>query len=151
MLASLPADLATQTRFVAGSLDVVEPGEEFKKNSFDEIPIFGAAGKETAKPEFFAFALVDVDHGEIALATGGDIETEAERRAAVERGGPHPRSLAHLIGEGNALEKRKEALVDEIANFLLTPAGIARIEFAELLEDLIVFEVDANNFVVVTA
>src|SRR5437879_1358176 len=55
------------------------------------------------------------------------------------------------MGEGNVLEKRKEALVDELANFLLTPAGIARIEFAELFEDLIVFEVDANDFVIVTA
>ena len=74
MLAGFPADLATQTRFVASSLDVVELGEEFKKNGFDEVPVFGAAGKETAKPEFFAFALVDIDDGEIALATGGDIE-----------------------------------------------------------------------------
>ena len=36
-----------------------------KRRRLDETPLF-------------AFALVDIDNGEVALAAGGDIETEAE-------------------------------------------------------------------------
>ena len=78
LLAGFPADLAAKAGFVAGSADVAKLPHKGIKNGFDKIPIFGATGEESAEPELFAFALVDIDNGEVALAAGRDIETEAE-------------------------------------------------------------------------
>ena len=83
LLAGFPADLAAKAGLVAGSPDVAKLTHKGVKNGLDEIPIFGATGEESAEPEFFAFALVDIDNGEVALAAGGDIETETERRGRV--------------------------------------------------------------------
>ena len=73
-----PADLAAKTGFVTSSFDRSQVAQEIEENGFDEVPIFGAAGKKGAEPEFVAFGFVDVDGGEIALAGSGNIETEAE-------------------------------------------------------------------------
>jgi len=42
------------------------------------VPVFGAAGEESAEPELVGFGFVNVDDGEVALAGGGDVEAEAE-------------------------------------------------------------------------
>ncbi len=52
--------------------------EEKEQDCFEEIPIFGTSGKESAKPEVGAFDFVDVDGGEIPLAGSGDVETQTE-------------------------------------------------------------------------
>ena len=83
LLAGFPADLAAKAGLVAGSLDVAKLAHKCIKNGLDEIPIFGSASEKTAKPEFFASAFIDVDNGEVALAAGGDIETEPVGRGRV--------------------------------------------------------------------
>src|SRR5207248_1417689 len=49
VLTGFPADLAAKAGRVASGLHVAEFAEELEKNGFDEIPIFGAAGEETAE------------------------------------------------------------------------------------------------------
>ncbi len=83
LLAGFPADLAAKAGLVAGSPNVAKLTHKGIKNGLDEIPIFGATGEESAEPELFAFALVDIDNGEVALAAGGDIETEPVGRRRV--------------------------------------------------------------------
>ena len=83
LLAGFPADLAAKAGLVAGSLNVTKLTHKCIKNGLDEIPIFGATGEESAEPELFAFALVDIDNSEVALAAGGDIETEPVGRGRV--------------------------------------------------------------------
>jgi len=78
-LGGLPADLAAESGLVAGGLEGREAAQEGVEDGFEEVPVFGAAGEEGAKPEDGAFGLVDVDGGEVALAGGGDVETEAQR------------------------------------------------------------------------
>ena len=72
-----PADLAAEAGFVAGTLDGAEVLEEEEEGSFEEMPIFGAGGEESGEPEVGAFDFVDIDDGEVALAGGGDVETQA--------------------------------------------------------------------------
>ena len=48
------------------------------------MPIFGAAGEEGAEDEFIAEGFIDVDARQVALAGGGDIETEPEIRSIRE-------------------------------------------------------------------
>src|SRR5262245_18971971 len=71
-----PADLATETGFVPGGTDTTEIVEEEIQDGFEEVPIFGAGGEEGAEVEVGALRLVNVEDGEIALAGGGDVETE---------------------------------------------------------------------------
>ena len=77
-LGGFPADLATEAGFVAGSAEGAEAGEEAEEDGFEEVPVFGAAGEEGAKPELGAEGLVEVEDGEVAVAGGGDVEAEAE-------------------------------------------------------------------------
>jgi len=49
------------------------------------------------------------------------------------------------------LKKWKETFVNEIDDFLLAIALVAWTELAELLDDLAVLEVDADEFVIVSA
>ncbi len=73
-----PTDLTSQPRLVPGRLDVVEVIHEEEEESFEDVPVVGAASEEGAKPEVGALGFVDVDGGEVALAGGGDVEAQAE-------------------------------------------------------------------------
>jgi hypothetical protein len=75
-----PADLAAEAGFVTGGFEVSQVLEEIEEDGFEEVPVFGAGGEEGTEPEFGVFDFVDVDDGEVALAGGGDIETESELR-----------------------------------------------------------------------
>jgi hypothetical protein len=50
------------------------------ENSFEEVPILRAHGQESAEPEFGTAGVIDVKGGEITIATGGDVETQAGLR-----------------------------------------------------------------------
>jgi hypothetical protein len=111
----------------------------------EEVPIFGVAGEEGAEPGLGAEKLVDVNDGEVALATGSDVETqtEGERRSvrAWERGGIERKRKrkSKIKIKRNALEEGEEFVVDEVG-YLLFAFGLAvRSEFAELFDDLVVF------------
>src|SRR5437879_5517768 len=95
------------------------------------MPIFGAAGEEAPEPEVRGFELVNVDDGEVALATGGDIEAEAVLGFGIEE-----------FGEVDAEEAGDGVFAIDLA---------FGAELAELLDDLVVFEVEAGEVVVVTA
>ena len=69
--------MPAQARLVPSGLDVGQ-GQEMEQDGFDEMPVLGAAGEERTEGELVAFGLVKVDGGEIALAGGGDVETEAK-------------------------------------------------------------------------
>ena len=78
MAGGFPADLAAEAGFVASGLNVLEQAKEVEEHGFEEMPVFGAAGEESAEPEIIALDFIDVDDGEIALAAGGDVKTETE-------------------------------------------------------------------------
>ena len=91
LLSSFPADLAAEAGFVAGGADAGDVLEEEEEDGFDEVPVFGAAGEESAEPEVVGAGFVDVKDGEVASAGSGDVEAKAEgggRGSSVEcRGG----------------------------------------------------------------
>ena len=76
MFGGFPADLAAQAGLIAGGLDAGQALQEIEQDRFEKMPILCAAGKQAAQPEFVAARLINVDRGEIALARGGDVETE---------------------------------------------------------------------------
>jgi hypothetical protein len=59
--------------------------EKVEENGFEEMPIFGAAGKESLQGELISFGFVDVDRRQVALAAGGDIKAEGAGATANER------------------------------------------------------------------
>jgi len=71
--------LATETAGVTGGNDGTKFGQKLEEDGLEEVPVFGAAGKESAEPEVVAFAFVNIDDGEVALAGGGDIEAKSVR------------------------------------------------------------------------
>lgn len=76
---SFPADLAAQAGRIAGGFDARKFAQEMEEDSFQEVPILGADGEESAEPEFGAAGFVEVEGGEVALAGGGDVEAETAR------------------------------------------------------------------------
>ena len=78
VLGGFPTDLASEPGLITGGLEVAEMVEEVKKGGFEKVPVFGATGEEGTQPEFVGFGFVNVDDGEVALAGGGDVETQAE-------------------------------------------------------------------------
>ena len=72
-----PTDLAAEARFVAGGANRGKVFQEAKEDGAKKVPIFGAHGKERAKPEGGVFEFVNVEGGEVALAGGGDVEAQA--------------------------------------------------------------------------
>src|SRR5882672_10520505 len=76
LLSGFPADLAAETGFVAGALEVGHLTEKAEENGFEKIPIVGSDGKQRPQPELGTLRLIDVEGGEIAIAAGGDVETE---------------------------------------------------------------------------
>src|SRR3954466_11709850 len=73
ILRGLPADLAAEAGFIAGGPNVPHHPEQIEEGGLEEIPILGAAGEKAAEPEITAFDFINIDDGEITLATGGDI------------------------------------------------------------------------------
>ena len=66
LFGGFPADLAAEAGFIAGGLDVGEVLEEVEEDSFEEVPILGAAGEECAQPKLvgLARAVVELDHAD---------------------------------------------------------------------------------------
>jgi hypothetical protein len=44
-----PADLATETGFIAGGIEAGKVFEEMEEDGFEEVPIFGTGGEEGAE------------------------------------------------------------------------------------------------------
>ena len=140
-----PADLASEAGFITGALDVAELLHEVEEDGFEEVPVFGAAGEEGAEPKALAGGhLVDVDDGEVALAGGRDVETEPEFNVVSG-------VLIFDWGEGFAFEDFFEVVVEVVVDFGFALVFEAWIEFAEVLEDLFGFEVDAFDFIIEAA
>jgi hypothetical protein len=131
MSGGFPADLPAESGFVACGPDVLERAEEIKEHGFEELPVLGTTRKKSAQPEFGAFDFINVDNGEIARAAGGDIETEP----------------IFAFGGENSFESIAEKVLDSC----FTTEGRDRRELAELLEDLLVFEMETGDFVIATA
>ena len=73
-----PADLAAEAGFIASAREGRQALEEKEENGFEELPIIGAGGEESAEPEVRSVGLIEVEHGEVALAAGGDVEAQTE-------------------------------------------------------------------------
>jgi hypothetical protein len=131
LLVGIPADLAAEAGSIARRFNIPQFGEEFEQDRPEEMPIFRAAGKECPKPKLGTLHFVNVDHGQIALAAGGDIEPETPF--------------------GFGLKGFEETFVDKLGDFVLAAVLRGGVELAELFEDLIVFEVNADDVVVVAA
>ena len=78
LAAGFPTDLAAKSAGIARGFSGSEAAHELEKDGLEEVPIFGPAAKEGTQPEIFAGGLVYVNDGEIALATGGDVEAETK-------------------------------------------------------------------------
>ena len=52
--------------------------QESEKDGLQKVPILRATREQAAQPKLFALSFVDVNHGEIALAAGGDVEAQTE-------------------------------------------------------------------------
>lgn len=105
------------------------------------MPVFGAGGEESLEPKGGVFDLVNVEHGEVALAGGGDIEAEAAGEWSV---GVRGRGGARWV----ALGLRRGKHVPEILFEELMDAGLAGFfgggaELAKEAQDIGGFEVDA--------
>ena len=105
--------------------------KEIKKDGFEEVPIFGPNRKKGPQPQIGAFEFVNVKRGEVTLAGRCDIETKAMF--------------------GARLKKMREFISEELFDFGFASLGPVWAEFAELLADLIRFEVDALDFVIEAA
>ena len=77
-----PTNLAAESGFIAGRLEVGHVLEKEEENGFEEMPIFGAAGKESAQGELISFGFIDVNHRQVALAAGCDVEAQSVLRVA---------------------------------------------------------------------
>src|SRR5437867_1949033 len=105
------------------------------------MPIFGAGGKQGAQPEFGGFGFIDVEDGQVAFAAGGDVEAEAE---AAPHPGPLLAARRGRSGAGTVLvEEGGEALAEELLDCVFARCLAGGAEVAELLEDLVGFEVNA--------
>ena len=129
--ARFPADLAAQAGGIAAGFDGAEAIEEAVESVLDEMPVIGAAGEEGSEPEIVVLDFVNVDGGEIAVATGGDVETEA------------------VLGFG--FEEFAEVVIDEALDIGATTELVFGIELAELFLDVVVLHMEAKNVVIVTA
>jgi len=94
------------------------------------MPILGSASKESTKVKTVALNLVDVNGGEVALATGGNIKAQA------------------ILATGG--QDAVEGLKEEPSNLLFAVPGLRGVELAEILQDLSVFEVNPGDVVIVT-
>src|SRR4051812_916568 len=104
--------------------------QESEEDGFDEVPVFGATGKERRELKDVALEPVDIDDGEIAATRSCDIEAETVLIARTEG------------------KKAVERLDDEVAY-----AGFAMVlafgtVFGEEIEDFVLFEVNAFDFVI---
>ena len=68
------ASAAAQAGGIAGSPDGFEAAQKLGDNGLKEVPVFGATGEKAAQPQVVAFGFVNVDDGEVPLATGGDVK-----------------------------------------------------------------------------
>lgn len=117
-------------------MEVFDVIEKRIKDGGNELPVFGAAGEESFEPKGFAFEFVDIDDGEIAATGRGDVETEANARSVRAR-----RRFKKFWKRGN------DVVVDlALASFVGT-----RVELAEAAGDVIGFEVETLDGVVVAA
>jgi hypothetical protein len=71
---SFPTDLTAEAGFIACAVKFWKFSQEEEKDSFEEVPIFGASGEESAEAEDWGCDFVDIDDGEVALTGGGDVE-----------------------------------------------------------------------------
>ena len=138
-IGSFPTDLFAEAGVVAGGFEVAKFFEEVEEDGLDEVPVFGAAGEECTEPEFVVVGFVDVDGSEVALAGGSDIETEAEF-------GFVRKPVALLFG--NVTKEVREGGAEEFADFFFAIDLAVGSEFAEAFDDLVVFEVEAFDFVI---
>lgn len=83
------------------------------------------------------FGSIDIESGEVALAGGGDIETETELGGAI--GGTQGTRPS---------EEGWELLVEEQLDFFFAVIGRTGIKLAEEAEDVLGFEVDAVDGVI---
>jgi hypothetical protein len=125
----------------------VKLAEEMEETGFEEMPVFGAAGEESAEPELAFDGFIDVNDGEVALAAGGDVETEAEfpfvfRDVGVETGGTAGRA------DGDEWAEFGSEKVDDL---VFAFGFVMRMERSEAFDDFVVFEVDADKIVIVAA
>ena len=125
-MSGFPTDLTADAGGVAGGVDAAE-AKEGGEDGFEEMPVVGAAGEEAAKPEVGVFEFVDVDGGEVAVTAGGDIEAQA---------------ILGVFGE-----ERGEAVVEEVLDFVFTRAVAGGAEIIEQIDDFVLLEVDAGDFV----
>jgi len=151
-----PTDLAAKAGFVACAANVFEFPEEMEQNGFDEMPVLGAGGEEADKPEVVADFFVDVNGGKIALAGGGNIETESEcglRSADCGILAPHAECGLRSAdcGTRGILEQGGEGFFEELFDFGFAGFLGVRVEFTKVLLDVGGFQVDAFDFVIVTA
>ena len=77
-LGGFPTDLASEARLVGGGNKIGKVFHEIEESGFQEVPIFGSSAEEGFEPKGGIFELVDVHNGKVALARGGDIETQAK-------------------------------------------------------------------------
>jgi len=123
-----PADLATETGFIAAGLEVGKLAQENGEDGADEMPILSAAGKERREFEGAALEFVEVDDGEIAAARGSDVEAETITGAFLFR------------------ESLVEGVDDELADVAFAVELELDPELAEEIEHFGFFEVEAFDF-----
>src|SRR5258706_11152820 len=105
--------------------------KEIEQDGFEEVPILGPNRKKGPQPELGPFEFVNVESCEVTLAGGGDIEPETMF--------------------ATRLKELREFVAEELFDFGFASLGPVWAELAELLADLVGFEVDAFDFVIEAA
>jgi hypothetical protein len=128
MAGGFPANLTAEAGLVTSALDGIEFAKEMEEDGFEEIPIFGPGSEESAEPEFGTFDFINIESSKVALAGGGDVETEPMLSAR--------------------FEDLRESTTQKLLDVAFTRILAGRVEFAELLADLGIFEMDSLNLVI---
>ncbi len=131
VVGGFPTDLTAEATFITRALDVIELAHEGEEHGGKEMPILGAAGEKSDQGKFITIGDIDVNDSEVTLTTGGDVEAEA---------------VSFVF-----LKEFEEALMNEFGDFVAPIKFVNRREGSELLDDLSVFEMNADDGIVITA
>src|SRR5262245_22081691 len=122
--------------------------EKMEKTGFEEMPVFGATGEECTEPKVEIDGFIDVDDGEIALATGGDVKTETKLPLVWFDVGVEARGAATDRARG---DERSEFGSEKIDDFVFALGFVVRLKGFEAFDDIVVFEMDTDEVVIVSA
>jgi len=139
---SFPTDLAAETGRITSGLDRAKLAQEREENGLEELPVLGATGEKGAQPQVVAFFFIDVDRSQVALAAGGDIESQTEGTTFYGTG------RVGAVVVRRRYEERAKTGDEEVSDFGLTIDEAIGVDLTKFFQDLVMFQVEADDVVI---